>query len=161
MYLKTHFKFLFNSSKNYTISADVIFFLDTRLHSDPNKIGLTQIGSTKLEIQILQNAFKNWTNELSYWIWVTDGRDPHVSRVHASATRKTGDGGLSGETKGTSMHYVMRRLDWSYRQGLRSSGGGSSPVMASRQRSGARRRRRWAPNVPSEPGTSYTGSPRS
>ena len=59
MYLKTHFKFLFNSSKNYTITADVIFFLNTRLHSDPNKIGLTQIGSTKLEIQILQNAFKN------------------------------------------------------------------------------------------------------
>ena len=59
MYLKTHFKFLFNSSKNYTISVDVIFFLDTRLHLDPNKIGLTQIGSTKLEIQFLQNAIKN------------------------------------------------------------------------------------------------------
>ena len=54
-----HFKFLFNSYKNYTIRADVIFFLDARLHSDPNKIGLTQIGSTKLEIQFLQNAFKN------------------------------------------------------------------------------------------------------
>jgi len=49
------------------------------------------------------------------------------------------DGGLSGETKGTSVLYVMRRLDWSYRQGLRSSGGGSSPVMEARQRFGARR----------------------
>ena len=52
------------------------------------------------------------------------------------------DGGLSGETKGTSVLYVMRRLDWSYRQGLRSSGGGSSSVMATRQRSSARHRRR-------------------
>ena len=59
MHLKTHFKFLFNSSKTSTTSVHVILFLNTRLHHDPNKIGTTEFGSTKLEIQILQNNIQN------------------------------------------------------------------------------------------------------
>ena len=55
MHLKTHFKFQFNSSKTSTTSVHVIFFLNTTLQYDPNKIGATQFGFIKLEIQFLQN----------------------------------------------------------------------------------------------------------
>ena len=58
MHSQTHFKFQFNSSKFSTTSAHVIFFLNTRLHYDPNKIRSTQFGSTNLEIYILQNNIK-------------------------------------------------------------------------------------------------------
>ena len=83
MYLKTHFKFLFNSYKNYTIRADVIFFLDARLHSDPNKIGLTQIGSTKLEIQFFYKIHSK-TEQMSY----PTGSESLTVETHTSATRK-------------------------------------------------------------------------
>ena len=41
IHLKTHFKLQFNSSRNFTRSANVIFFLNTTLHRDPIKIGTT------------------------------------------------------------------------------------------------------------------------
>ena len=56
MYLKTHFKFLFNSSKISTTCAHVLFFLNTTLHCDSTKINLTPFGSTTLEIQKSQNS---------------------------------------------------------------------------------------------------------
>ena len=56
MHLKTHFKFLFNSSKIYTTCAHVLFFLNTTLHCDSTKICLTPFGSTTLEIQKSQNS---------------------------------------------------------------------------------------------------------
>ena len=37
MHLKTHFKFLFNSSKISTTCAHVLFFLNTTLHCDSTK----------------------------------------------------------------------------------------------------------------------------
>ena len=66
MHSKTHLKFQFNSSINSTTSAHIIFFLNTRPHCDPNKIGSTQFGSTNLEIRNLQNNIQNWKFELSY-----------------------------------------------------------------------------------------------
>ena len=66
MHSKTHLKFQFNSSINSTTSAHIIFFLNTRPHCDPNKIGSTQFGSTNLEIWNLQNNIQNWKFELSY-----------------------------------------------------------------------------------------------
>ena len=56
MHLKTHFKFLFYSSKISTSWAHVIIFLNTRLHCDSTKISLTPFGSTTLEIQKSQNS---------------------------------------------------------------------------------------------------------
>ena len=49
------------------------------------------------------------------------------------------DGEDSGDTKATYMILVTRGTDWCKWRDLRPSGGGSSPVMAARQRSGARR----------------------
>ena len=59
MHLKTHFKFLFNSSKISTSCAHVLFFLNTTLHCDSTKICLTPFGSTTLEIQKSQNSITN------------------------------------------------------------------------------------------------------
>ena len=47
------------------------------------------------------------------------------------------DGEDSGDTKATYMIPVMRGTDWCKWRDLRPSGGGSSPVMAARQSSGA------------------------
>ena len=47
------------------------------------------------------------------------------------------DGEDSGDTKATYMIPVTRGTDWCKWRDLRPSGGGSSPVMAARQSSGA------------------------
>ena len=57
-------------------------------------------------------------------------------RWSSSSTRED-----SGDTKATYVLYGMRGTDWCYRRDLRPSGGGSSPVMAARQSSGASCRR--------------------
>ena len=59
MHLKTHFKFLFNSSKISTSCAHVLFFLNTTLHYDSTKICLTPFGSTTVEMQNSQNSITN------------------------------------------------------------------------------------------------------
>ena len=89
MHSKTHFKFQFNSSKFSTTSVHVIFFLNTRLHYDPNKIGTTQFGFIKLEIQFLQNINQFWNNWASFWIH---------SHCHAGSTRQLGPHGSETET---------------------------------------------------------------
>ena len=66
MHLKTHFKFLFNSSKISTSCAHVIFFLNTRLHCEPTKIWITPFGSTHLELQNSQNNIKICINEVAF-----------------------------------------------------------------------------------------------
>ena len=76
-------------------------------------------------------------------------------------TAKLADDEDFGEMEDTYVIYVTRRVDWCYRQDLELIGGGSSPMKVARRSSDARRRRRRAPNVPSEPGTSFMGSPRS
>ena len=90
MHSQTHFKFQFNSSKISTTSVHVIFFLNTRLHYDPNKIGTTQFGSTKLEIQILQNNIQIWKFELAFEYTVTVTRGPHVSWACMAVKQKQG-----------------------------------------------------------------------
>ena len=112
---KNTFKFLFNSSKNSTTSVHVIFFLNTTLHYDPNKIGTTQFGFIKLKIQFLQNSIKSRINELAFEYTVTVRQGPHVSWARASATRNRGDGlldakpaeladgGVSDDEDGTSV----------------------------------------------------------
>ena len=67
------------------------------------------------------------------------------------------DGGSSGEIDSTYTIYVTSRVEWCYRRDLRPSGGDSSPVMAARQRSGARRRRQEAMTDSTELGMSYRG----
>ena len=89
MHLKTHFKFQFNSSKNYTTSVHVIFFLNTRLHYDPNKIRTTKFGFIKLEIQFLQNINPFWNNWASFWIH---------SHCHEGSTHQLGPHGSETET---------------------------------------------------------------
>ena len=84
MHLKTHFKFLFNSSKISTSSVHVIFFLNTTLQYDPTKIGITPFGSTNLEIQNSQNSIQNWKFELAFEQTVTDAWDLPVSWTHLS-----------------------------------------------------------------------------
>ena len=93
MRLKTHFKFLFNSSKISTSSVHVIFFLNTRLHHDPNKIGITPFGSTNLEIYILQNNIKTGIFELSYCSTVTNVWDPWGKRSHRIERAEQRSGG--------------------------------------------------------------------
>ena len=67
MHSKTHLKFQFNSSINSTTSAHIIFFLNTTLHYESNKIGTTQFGSTKQEIQKYQISIQNCIFELALW----------------------------------------------------------------------------------------------
>ena len=59
MHLKTHFKFLFNSSKISTSCAHVQFFLNTTFYCDSTKICLTPFGSTIVEMQNSQNSITN------------------------------------------------------------------------------------------------------
>ena len=59
MHLKTHFKFLFNSSKISTSCAHVLFFLNTTLYYNSTKICLTPFGSTTMEMQNSQNSITN------------------------------------------------------------------------------------------------------
>ena len=92
MHLKTHFKFLFNSSKISTSYAHVIFLLNTRLPCESNKIWVTPFGSTNKEIQNSQNSIEIYKFELSYHYTVTDAWDPRVSRARWSATQNRGDG---------------------------------------------------------------------
>ena len=68
------------------------------------------------------------------------------------------DGEDSGDTTATYVLYVTRGTHWCKWQGLRPGGGGLSPVMAERQRSGARRRRQQAMTDSTELGMSYRGS---
>ena len=90
MHSKTHLKFQFNSSINSTTSAHIIFFLNTTLHYESNKIGTIQFGSTKLEIQILQNNIQIWKFELAFEYTVTVTRDPHVSWARMAVRQKQG-----------------------------------------------------------------------
>ena len=50
MHLKTHFKSLFKSAKISTVSAKIIFLLNTTLPSEHYKIYFINLGATKLEI---------------------------------------------------------------------------------------------------------------
>ena len=90
MHSKTLFKFLFNSPKTSTTSVHFIFFLNTTLHYGPNKIRTTPLGSTKLQIWILQNSLKTGINELASYNIVTDRRGPLVSWAHAPVTQNRG-----------------------------------------------------------------------
>ena len=69
------------------------------------------------------------------------------------------DGEDFGDTKATYVLYVMRGTDWCKWQGLRPSGGGLSPVMATRQSFGTSCRRRQTMDGSTELGTSYRRSP--
>ena len=117
MHLKTHFKFQFKSSRISTTSVHVIFFLNTKLHHDANKIVSTQFGSTNLEIYILQNSIKNWINELAFeytvtvsWVHLSAG--PHVSdkknRGRAGSTELAG-GDLSDDGTGVTSFVTTLR----------------------------------------------------
>ena len=120
MHSKAYFKFQFKSSRISTTSVHVIFFPNTTLHQDPNKIRTTTFGSTKLQIWILQNSLQTGINELTYEYTATDVWDPGVSRPHPSARRNRGggfdgaatvelaDGEDSGDAKATYVLYVMR-----------------------------------------------------
>ena len=66
MHSKTHLKFQFNSSINSTTSAHIIFFLNTTLHYESNKIRTTQFGSTHLKIQKSQISIQTGIFELAY-----------------------------------------------------------------------------------------------
>ena len=90
MHSKTLFKFLFNSPKTSTTSVHFIFFLNTTLHYGPNKIRTTPLGSTKLQIWILQNSLKTGINELASYNKVTDRRGLLVSWARAPVTRNRG-----------------------------------------------------------------------
>ena len=85
-FLKTHFKFLFNSSKISTSSAHVIFFLNTRLHYDSTKIRITRFGSTHKEIQNSQNNIKIRTNALAFHSIDADSWGPPANRARMSVT---------------------------------------------------------------------------
>ena len=87
MHLKTHFKFQFNSSRNSTTHAHIIFFLNTILHQDPNKIGTTQFGSTKLHLSFFKVGIQICKNELAFYSTDTDRRDPPASWAHMSMKR--------------------------------------------------------------------------
>jgi hypothetical protein len=52
IYFKTHFKGPFNSSRIKITHIYFIFFLNTTLHTNPNKLGITSIESTKLRYGI-------------------------------------------------------------------------------------------------------------
>ena len=84
--------FLFNSSKIFTSRIHVIFFLNTRLPYDPNKIGITPFGSTNLEIQNSQNSIQICNFELAFEQTVTSTRGPHVSRTRMSVRQNRGGG---------------------------------------------------------------------
>ena len=110
MHLKTHFSFLFNSSKISISCAHVIFFLNTGLPCECNKILITPFGSTHLQLQNSQNSIEIYKFELAYHYTVTDAWDPRVSRPHLSATQNRGgglrrhDGGLARRRQGFRRH---------------------------------------------------------
>ena len=122
MHLKTHFKFLFNSSKISTSYAHVIFFLNTRLHCESTKIWIRPFGSTHLELQNSQTSIKICINELSYLLTVTGKRGPHVSgsacqqqrsRARCQARRrpaKLADGGVPDDGTGTNTFTSTSRV---------------------------------------------------
>ena len=145
MHLKTHFKFLFNSSKISTSSAHILFFLNTRLHCDSTKIGITPFGSTKMEIQNSQNSIQIWTNALAFRSWVTDARDPQNRRARMSSAPKQGtDAALccsaeaspavrfSGDEEGTSVYASTSRADWPPKPRLYRPLGASAMATAAR-----------------------------
>ena len=71
MHSKTHLKFQFNSSINSTTSAHIIFFLNTTLHYESNKIGIIVFGSTHLKIQKSQISIQNW------YFWTSPMNNSH------------------------------------------------------------------------------------
>ena len=99
IHLKTHFKFQFNSPRNFTTSAHFIFFLHTTLYQDPNKIGTTQFGFIKLDIQFLQNINQIWVIWTILWILSHCQAGSTCQLAHASATRKIGDMARSTGTR--------------------------------------------------------------
>ena len=58
MHSKTHFKSLFKSAKISTVSAKIIFLLNTTLPSEHYKIYFINLGATKLEIWKSQKKSK-------------------------------------------------------------------------------------------------------
>ena len=58
MHSKAHFKSLFKSLEISTVEAKNIFLLNTTLPKEHYKIFFTNLGATKLKIQISQNKSK-------------------------------------------------------------------------------------------------------
>ena len=121
MHSKTHLKFQFNSSINSTTSAHIIFFLNTTLHYESNKIGITVFGSTHLKIQKSQISIQNCIFELALRMHshcrvglgyqptppVSD-RENRGGGFNGAAMVELADGDSSGDTEDTYAIYVMR-----------------------------------------------------
>ena len=75
MYLKTHFKFPFKSSKNSTTKASIIFFINTTLLKEHYKISFTIFESTQLHLSIFKDAHKTENKRASFFTAVADRRD--------------------------------------------------------------------------------------
>ena len=88
MHSKTHFKSLFKSAKISTVSAKIIFLLNTTLPSEHYKIYFINLEATKLEIWKSQNNEKSGIKWPILSLTVADSRAPFASWTHTSATWK-------------------------------------------------------------------------
>ena len=90
---KTHFKFPFKSSKISTKLANIIFFINTTLHPDPNKIWTNRFGSTQLHLSIFKDTHETgnkWASFLSWCHWQAGptGQWPHTSAKQEQSRRR-------------------------------------------------------------------------
>ena len=90
MHLKTHFSFLFNSSKISISCAHVIFFLNTRLHCESKKFESHHLDLHIWSYKIHNTAFKTGNLNYPFEQIVTDAWGPRVSRTRLSVRRKQG-----------------------------------------------------------------------
>jgi len=78
MHSKAQFKSLFKSPKISTVSAKVIFLINTKLPNEHYKIYFTNLGATKLKIQKSQITLESGIFELALNTAVADRWDPLV-----------------------------------------------------------------------------------
>ena len=112
MHSKTHFKSPFKSSKSSTVSARIIFFLNTTLPKEHYQIYFTIFEATKLEIYKLQNTLKYGIFELALNTAVADRWDPLVRGPHASLTQNRaatlrGGGAAKARRRRTRRHWAL------------------------------------------------------
>ena len=76
MHSKAHFNSLFKSPKISTVSAKVIFLINTKLPNEHYKIYFTNLGATKLKIQKSQITLESEIFELAYSTSVSESAGP-------------------------------------------------------------------------------------
>ena len=92
MHSKTHFKSPFKSSKISTELANIIFFINTTLHPDPNKIWTNRFGSTQLHLSIFKDTHETGNKWASFLSWCHWQAGPTGQLVHLSTKPKQSRG---------------------------------------------------------------------